>query len=500
MGKDIPNARMPVYNPVNGVVVGWVPTTDPSDVGDLVERARRAQSQWQLSGFRSRAKALRELRKWIVDNRARLIAAVCAEGGKTYEDALLEILYVCKAIGFWAGHAEGYLREERQWSRELLLAGRRVVSRYEPRGVVGVIAPWNYPLVLGLGDALPALMAGNAVILKPSEVTPLASTMIVEEGMAAAGVPTGVCQVANGSGDVGQALVDNVDMIQFTGSTETGRAVAVRAAQRLIPASLEMGGNDAMIVLADADLERAANVAVYAGMCNAGQTCMSVERIYVEESVYAAFLELVEARVKDLRVGGPGAAGTVDIGSLTGPGQVDIVERHVQEAVQDGARVLVGGHRGKDGNFFQPTLLADVDHTMALMREETFGPVLPIVKVRNADEAITLANDSDFGLNSSVFTRDVNQGEFIARRLEAGSSVVNDACANFLDARAPFGGWKQSGLGGRNGVEGIRKYCRQQTILVTRFAMKREAYMFPYRRRTTYLMERLLALFFGRGG
>ena len=257
-------------------------------------------------------------------------------------------------------------------------------------------------------------------------------------------------------------------MIMFTGSTRTGRKVAEEAAKRLIPASLELGGKDPMIVLSDADLERAANFATYYSMQNAGQTCISIERVYVEEPVYDEFVAKVTEKVRALRVGKPEGSGSVEVGAITFPPQLEIIKDHVADAEQKGARVLAGGHQVQGaGRFFEPTVLVDVDHSMKIMTEETFGPTLPIMKVADADEAVRLANNSHYGLGSSVFTRDTARGEAIARRLEAGAANVNDAMINYTVLELPMGGAKASGLGSRHGAGGIRKYCSQQAIVVT---------------------------------
>ena len=268
--------------------------------------------------------------------------------------------------------------------------GRRMVVRYRPVGVVGVIGPWNYPLVNSVGDAIPALAAGNAVVVKPSEVTPLTS-LLFERGLHESGLPDGVFQVAVGTGELGAALIDEVDMVMFTGSTRTGRKVMERAAQTLTPVSLELGGKDPIIVLADADLERAANAAVYYSMQNGGQTCISLERAYVEAPVYDEFVKRVTEKTAKLRQGPPNGAGSIDVGAVTFPPQLDIVAKHVQQARDAGARVTTGGHKREGlGRFYEPTILADADHSMTAMREETFGPTLPIMKVADADEAIRL--------------------------------------------------------------------------------------------------------------
>jgi acyl-CoA reductase-like NAD-dependent aldehyde dehydrogenase len=374
-----------------------------------------------------------------------------------------------------------------------------MVVRYRPVGLVGVIGPWNYPLTNSFGDCIPALAAGNAVILKPSHVTPLTS-LLMAEGMREAGLPEGLLQIAVGRGDVGAALIDEADMVMFTGSTETGRKIMERAARTLTPVSLELGGKDPMIVLADADLERAANAAVYYSMQNGGQTCISIERAYVEAPVYDQFVTRVADKVRALRQGPPGGPGSVDVGAITHPPQLDIVRRHVEEARAAGARVVAGGNASETrGRYFEPTVLADVDQAMSCIAEETFGPTLPIVRVSDEDEAVRLANDSRYGLAASVWTKDIARGEAIAGRLESGAVCVNDAQLNYLVLELPMGGWKESGLGVRHGAAGIRKYTRQQALMVTRLAPRHELHMFPYKARTTRMLGRLVRFVYGRG-
>jgi acyl-CoA reductase-like NAD-dependent aldehyde dehydrogenase len=384
-------------------------------------------------------------------------------------------------------------------SASVFVKGKKLVLRYRPLGLVGVIGPWNYPLTNSFGDCIPALAAGNSVILKPSEITPLTS-LLLADGLRECGLPEDVLQIATGRGPTGEALVDAVDMIMFTGSTETGRRVMRRAAQTLTPVALELGGKDPMIVLSDADLERAANAAVYYSMLNTGQTCISIERVYVEAPVYDAFLAKVTDKARALRHGVPAGPGSVEVGAMTHAPQVDIVERHVQDARAKGARVLVGGERGaRAGQWFEPTVLADVSHDMAIMREETFGPTLPIMKVADAEEAVRLANDSPYGLGASVFSGDVHRGEAIARRLETGSACVNDALVSYYALELPMGGAKASGMGYRHGPGGIRKFTQHQALLVSRIHPKRDIHMYPYRARTTKLFARGLRLLYGRG-
>ncbi len=499
-GLDTDSTEIPVENPATGEIIGTVPNHSAEDVAEMARRARVAQRGWEAMGFEGRGKVLRRAQKWLLDHSDRVVRTIVAETGKTWEDAqLAELGYGAGAFGYWAKQAPEMLADERVRSSNPFVVGKKLVVRYKPLGVVGVIGPWNFPLTNSFGDCIPALAAGNSVILKPSEVTPLTS-LLMKEMLDECGCPPDVFQVATGEGETGGALVENVDFIMFTGSTRTGKKVAARAAERLIPAGLELGGKDPMIVLADADLERAANAATYYSMMNAGQVCISVERVYVEEPIYDEFVAKVTEKVRALRQGESKGPGAVDVGAVIFPPQLDIVEDHVKDAVEKGARVLVGGHGSREGGrFHEPTVLVDVDHSMKAMTEETFGPTVPIMKVRDAEQAIELANDSPYGLAASVWTKDTARGEAIARRVEAGAVCVNDAMLNYFALEVPMGGWKASGLGTRHGRAGIQKYCAQQTILVTKLALKKDINMFPYKARTTNLLGKVTKLIYGRG-
>src|ERR1700739_4584763 len=402
------------------------------DVTELARRGRAAQPGWEALGFDGRGRILKRMQRWVIDNADLIITTICGETGKTYEDAqIAELSYGAAAFGFWADKAPHYLADERFWASSIFLKGKRLVLRYRPVGLVGVIGPWNYPLTNSFGDCIPALAAGNSVILKPSEVTPLTS-LLMAEGLRECGLPEDVLQVATGRGQTGAALIEQVDMVMFTGSTKTGRMVAQSAASRLIPCSLELGGKDPMIVLSDADVERAANLAVYYSMQNAGQTCISIERAYVEAPIYDEFVGRVTEKVKALRVGPPQGPGSVEVGAITFPPQMQTIEDHVADAREKGARVLTGGNAMPGpGRFFEPTVLVDVDHTMKAMSEETFGPTLPIMNLADAEAAVRLANESPYGLGASVFTKDAAKGEQIARRIHAGAANVNDALINY---------------------------------------------------------------------
>ncbi len=499
--RDDGKSRIAVENPATGEVIGNVPDMTAGEIAELARRGRAAQPGWEALGFDGRRRVLKRMQRWLIDNADQVIETICAETGKPYEDAqIAEHIYGAAAFGFWGDKAPHYLADQRVRSSSIFVKGKKLVLRYRPLGLIGVIGPWNYPLTNSFGDCIPALAAGNSVILKPSEITPLTS-LLLARGLAECGLPKDVFFVATGRGAAGAALIDEVDMIMFTGSTATGRKVAVRAAERLIPASLELGGKDPMIVLSDANLERAANHAAYYSMFNCGQTCISIERCYVEAPVYDEFVARVTEKVRAIRQGVPTGPGSIDVGSLTFPPQVEMVERHVEEARERGAKVLTGGQRGcSTGYWYEPTVLVDVDHDMACMREETFGPTLPIMKVADAEEAIRLANDSEYGLCAAVFAGDSARAEAVARRVNAGAVTVNDALVNYTALELPMGGSKPgSGIGYRHGAGGIRKYCRQQSLLISRINPGRDPHMYPYKARRTRLIGRLLGLIY-RGG
>jgi acyl-CoA reductase-like NAD-dependent aldehyde dehydrogenase len=491
-----------VHNPATGETIATVPATSPEGVAEIVADARAAQPHWEALGFEGRGRILRRMQKWTLDNTERICSTIVAENGKAYEDALLpEVSYAASAFGFWAKNAPKYLADEKVRSASPFVLGRKLVVRYAPVGVVGVIGPWNYPLTNSFGDCIPALAAGNAAVLKPATLTPMTS-LLMREGLLECGLPEDVFQVAVGQGSaIGNALIDEVDFVMFTGSTEVGKKVLERAARTLTPTAMELGGKDPMIVLRDANLERAANAAVHYSMQNGGQTCISIERVYVEEPVYDEFVAKVTEKMRALRQGVPGGPGAVDVGAMTSASQTDQVEEHVRDAVEHGARAVVGGkRRSGPGDFFEPTLLLDVDHTMECMTEETFGPTLPLMRVADAEEAVRLANDSPYGLQASVWTGDTEQGERIARRLESGVVCVNDAQLNYVALELPMGGWKDSGVGSRHGAGGIRKYTKQQTLLVTRFApTNKDLHMLPYGPRMTRFLTRVFKLLWGRG-
>lgn len=485
-----------VLNPATHDKITDVPIATPEEVRHALGRARQAFQAWHKLSVAQRAHYLYRARDWIVDHQDHVIDIICSETGKPRTEALVaEVFYCCDLLGFYAKNSERYLKDEIRSPH--LLKNKRAYVIYQPLGVVGVISPWNYPFTLTMGDVVPALMAGNTVLLKPSEYTPL-SGLLVSQVFREVGVPENVVQTLCGYGETGAALVDHCDGIAFTGSIATGKKVAERAAQRLIPVLLELGGKDPMIVLKEADLERAANACVWGALSNSGQMCMSVERVYVEAPIYDEFVRRVVEKVKGLRQGTEKNFGEIDIGSMTMPRQIEIVERHVRDAIEKGAKVLVGGQR-REGFFYEPTVLVNVDHSMQIMREETFGPVIPIMKVSSAQEALQLANDSIYGLAASVFTKNKGLGKQLARQLEAGNVCVNDCITNFAILEAPYGGAKQSGLGRRHGEWGLRQFTYPQTIVVDRLGLKRELFWYPYNERVARWVSRAIRLLYRRG-
>jgi acyl-CoA reductase-like NAD-dependent aldehyde dehydrogenase len=478
--SEIRREVIEVHSPATLEKIGEVPINFPLEVRAAVGRGREAFRVWSAMNFNERAKVLLSVRDRLLAHAEELVELLCKENGKPRLEALVEITYVCDVLTFYSKQARRFLKPHRVTPH--LLRNKKVTVHYQPRGVIGMITPWNFPLILTIGEAVPALAAGAAVVIKPSEWTPLIAMRgaeIMREAFTTAGVPAGVLQIVNGYGETGGALVDEADMVAFTGSVRTGKIIAERAAKRLVPVSLELGGKDPMIVLRDADIERAANAAVWGAFTNSGQVCISVERVYVEDPIADEFTRRVVEKTRALRQGSDvnEAEARVDIGAMTFPNQVETVEDHINDAKARGAQVLTGGQRNPNlaGRYFEPTVLSNVDHSMKIMTEETFGPVLPIMRVRDEDEALRLANDSRYGLNASVFTRDKTKGERIAAEVEAGVTCVNDVIAGFGVTDAPSGGLKESGIGKRHGAEGIRRFCHQQVIVTDRFGMKRDS-------------------------
>ncbi|OBB58626.1 aldehyde dehydrogenase [Mycobacterium sp. 852013-51886_SCH5428379] len=454
-----------IHNPATGAVAGTVRWTAPDDVARIATGLRTAQREWEARGAAGRAKVLARYAVWLGEHRDEIEEMLIKETGKSAVDAAQEVPLILMITSYYVRTMEKALAPDTRPASLPFLSIKKVTVHYRPRPVVGIIAPWNYPVANALMDAISALAAGCAVLLKPSERTPLTAELLLR-GWQESGAPE-VLALVQGAREVSEAVIDNSDFIQFTGSSATGAKVMERAARRLTPVSLELGGKDPMIVLEDADIDLAANAAVWGAMFNAGQTCVSVERVYVLEAVYQQFVDAVVRAVRNLKVG---AGDGNHFGAMIDDGQVSVTERHVEDAIAKGAKALTGGKRGSgSGSFYEPTVLVDVDHSMSCMTEETFGPTLPIMKVSSVAEAIRLANDSQYGLSASVFSKDLERAKDVALQLDCGGVNINDVISNLMCTTAPMGGWKASGIGARfGGQEGLRKYCRIETVVAPR--------------------------------
>jgi acyl-CoA reductase-like NAD-dependent aldehyde dehydrogenase len=487
--------KIEVRNPADGSIVGVVDDMSADQVCQLAAKLRTEQPAWEALGPRGRARHLLNWLDWIVDHQDHILGLVHREAGKSWGDAQIELMVAMEVINYFAKHSAEFLADESRRPHGPASMTKNLQIRYRPYELVGVITPWNYPLGMPMLDVPQALMAGAAVLSKPSEETPLGWAECVRGWNEEIGAPP-VLGCATGRGGTGRAVVDQADMVQFTGSTNTGRQIGIRCAERLIPVSLELGGKDAMIVLSDAPMERAVRGAIWGGLFNSGQSCVAVERIYVEEPIYEEFTSRLVEEVKTLRQGHDAQGSfAAEFGALANEAQMAIVERHVANAVENGATVLTGGKRAEHGLFYAPTVLTDVDHTMACMREETFGPLLPIMKVSGEDEAVALANDSNYGLASSVWTTSKERAERVSRRIEAGGVNINNAMTHVFQFPLPMGGWKESGLGHRmGGPYGARKYCRQQAVVSEKVNLNNEIHWYPYTSRKARLNRTLLRL------
>jgi acyl-CoA reductase-like NAD-dependent aldehyde dehydrogenase len=444
--------RLSSYNPSTGEVIGTVPIVSAAEVDAAVARARVAAQTWSERSFAARAEELGAFRRAVAAHADDIADILHRENGKPEIEALTEVMMALSHLKHAADRAEHALAPRKVGSG--VLANFRATISYHPLGVVGVIGPWNYPLFTPMGSIAYALAAGNAVVWKPSELTPLVALEIEKLARETFALQD-LLQVVTGAGATGAALAKAaIDKIAFTGSAATGKRVMMAAAERLTPVLLELGGKDAMIVDDDADLEKAAEAAVFGGLTNSGQACISVERVYVKEGVYDRFVDEVVKQVRELKVGGDDG----HLGAMTSPAQVAIVKDHLEDAVAKGAKILTGGPDAIVGSYIQPTVLTNVGHGMKVMTEETFGPVIPIAKVKSVDEAVKLANDSKYGLGSSVFGGKAARS--IAARLRAGMTSINSVMAFSGIPTLPFGGVGDSGFGRIHGDEGIREFTR----------------------------------------
>jgi succinate-semialdehyde dehydrogenase/glutarate-semialdehyde dehydrogenase len=477
------------YDPGTGAEIGRAPLSSAEEVKAAVERARAAQPSWAKLSFRERRRVILRARQLLLDDADEIAQLISRETGKPAAEALaMEIVPTLDAMHYFAHAAEHLLRAQKIDIGQYGLMGRSSRLIFKPLGVVGIISPWNFPLATPAQEIVMALMAGNAVVLKPSELTPLIALKLAEL-FERAGLATGLLEILTGDGSTGAALIDaRVDKIMFTGSVATGKRVAEAAAKYLTPVVLELGGKDPMIVLEDADINNAARGAVWGAFANSGQACASVERCYVQESIADKFIERIVAETKALKQG-LGSDPVIDVGSMSNERQLQIVSDHVEDAKARGAHVLTGGRRATNlrGLFYEPTVLTDVDHRMTIMRDETFGPVLPVMTFKTEAEAIDLANDSLYGLTASVWTRNISRGQRIAALVHAGTVMVNEVVYTHGIAQTPWGGIKESGYGRTHGRMGLLELVNAQHVHVNRITFLPDLWWFSYTEDATRL-------------
>jgi len=494
------SAMLISIDPATGEEIGRVPLLDASGVAAAVARARAAQPAWARLSYRERARFILRAREVVLERLEEIAKLISRETGKPVTEAIaMEIVPTLDLMQYFADYTKQILKRKRVGLGQYNLMARKSYIVYKPLGVVGIISPWNFPWATPLDEVVMALMAGNAVVVKPSELTPFTALKIADV-FKQAQLSDGLLEIVTGDGSTGAALVEaGVNKIMFTGSVNTGKRVAEAAAKHLTPVVLELGGKDPMIVFEDANLENAARAAIWGAFCNSGQACASIERCYVHESIAAKFVDIVVKETKLLKQDKP-STGDIDVGAMTNERQLEIVEDHVSDAVERGAEVRAGGHRldESQGWFHEPTVVTGVDHSMKLMRDETFGPVLPIMTFKTDEEAVRLANDSIYGLTASVFTGNLERGKRIAEQIDAGTVMVNEVVYTHAVAQTPWGGVKQSGYGRTHGSLGLLELVSAQHIHVNAMPRLADVWWFPYSKRAG-VMFRAFARHFTTG-
>jgi succinate-semialdehyde dehydrogenase/glutarate-semialdehyde dehydrogenase len=518
-------AQFAVHNPATQEIIGTLPNLGADQIAGAVAKAAAAQVRWAATPVRDRLRILSRFADLLCDQKEAVAAVISREAGKPEAEALsTELLVVLDTVKYLRNTLPGFLRPEPIPHGNPVMKLKSGQLFREPYGVVGIISPWNYPFSVPSVQTLTALATGNAVVLKPSEFTPY-SSLELQRLLREAGLDRELLQVITGEGGAGAALLAaDVQKVVFTGSVATGKRVAQAAAARLLPVVLELGGKDPMIVLEDADVDVASSAAVWGAFMNAGQTCLSVERCYVHERIYQKFLQACVEKTAKLRIGSsshplrrtesgdnetragakdgaPGGDSEIDVGPMIHARQLSIVLSHVEDAVARGARLLAGGKplAQMGPNFFAPTILADVDHSMKIMREETFGPVLPVRSFKTEDEAVALANDSEYGLAASIFTGDRKRGEALARRVHAGTVMVNDVLACFGISEAPHGGVKASGIGRTHGRFGLEEMVWPKYVDSDRLPRMKKLWWYGYGPAFGQQMTGFIELLFANG-
>ncbi len=479
---------MKVYkkiNPANGEFLYEVEIFDAEKVKKEVERAKDGFNEWNSLSLKERVSVLKKVIGEIKREKETFIKSVMLDAGKVRQDAIIEVFTTLNHLHYLTKKGYRFLLPKKRSAG--YFKNNSCYTVYKPHGVVGIISPWNYPLILTATPLFHALLAGNSVVLKPSEITTEVS-LLLEKICKKAGIPDNAFRVITGDGSTGRALVESdVDMVCFTGSTAVGFEIAKKCAEKFIPCILELGGKDNAIVFADADLERAAAGIVWGGISNGGQTCIGVENVLVEEKIYEDFLEMLKREVESIP--------KENLGAVINSIQFEKIEYHIDDAVKKGAKIVCGGEK-LDNFRFKPTVVRDITPEMKIFYEETFGPVIGVMKFKDENELFKIANSLDYGLNGSVWTKDLKKGKRVAEKLETGAVCVNDCLTNYLISDLPFGGVKKSGMGRVHGVEGVRSFVKTQSVMVHKFGLKKELWWYPYKKKVENIFLKLIDFLF----
>ena len=490
-----------VHNPITGDLLYKIEGPTDEQIDNVFQHAAETQKAIAARSVADRIKEVMRLSDWIIDHYDVIIDKLIEETGKARFDAFTsEIFAVLDTIDYYKGHAKKILADKKVHT-PIFQLGKKSRIYYEPLGTVLVITPWNYPFFQGIVPNVLAFLSGNAVIIKPSELTPLQG--LWEKMLADSGFFPGAFQYVYGGRETGSRLIDRrPDKIHFTGSVRAGKAIMAKAAEQLIPVDLELGGKDPAIVFEDVNLERTVNGVMWGALTTAGQSCTSIERLYVQESIYDDFIELLVDRTSKLRLSMPNRDTSqpdeCDVGTVTSPAQVAIIEQHVEEALEKGAKLLCGGIKEKGSHHMVPTIVANVDHSMKIASEETFGPVIAVMKFKTEEEAIELANDSAYGLSASVWSADLKRADRVARAIKTGNVSINNHMLTEANAALPFGGVKDSGIGRFKGDEGLTTFCNSKSILIDKQSDNLDPHWYPFTKPKFEMLSELSESYFRR--